>query len=471
MRCAGSIYDNLRQPGVFNELARQTARRNMKGAVLARLRLDDLLLNDELRERRLVVSISDVVDGRLFTLFTPQDLDGVDLEILCRPRLADNPSTAVLNTVRSWIQNADGTGRPAFFMASADGSTRVDIAETLQSMSGLSVDSLQQARTILESAGMDQDAADALEAHWYNWHAAIARQEHRLKGFPRSEASAVSSLHDRLDEVSQRPGDFGLTDTGIHAFSEGLRTLEDNSGRRDAVTALFERSIARSKGTDRDELNAVRQIFYHHMFEAIATSNEADAEHSAAIGGEDTAALPEAYLIRLERYEDDLPRVHLDPRIVVALGGMSAADYKTVKAETASRIAIGVREFRKSSHRRGESGDLSRLDRALDYLAHEIRSTSFGFPGVGAFLRRYAGSATVAGGAVATAAAGFDIAFRSDPDPLTTAGAAAVGAVAGGIAKAVWDNTPWATLLLKRSLVKVAKRELEKADNPQPKEH
>ncbi len=90
MRISSSLYDNLRQPGVYLELQHATEgdELRMRHALLARLRLDDLLANDSLGdEPRLVWSITDTIDGRLFTLLPPSLLDGIDCEVRCHPAI------------------------------------------------------------------------------------------------------------------------------------------------------------------------------------------------------------------------------------------------------------------------------------------------------------------------------------------------------------------------------------------------
>jgi hypothetical protein len=119
MRFSGSIYDNLRQPGVFKDIEKlahgDTDR--MKRSILARLRLDDLLSNDSIEQHphaSIVASFTDILDGRLFTLLNPLELKGVELEILCPQTIANDPESAVTKTIRGWIHKDDGQGLPAF---------------------------------------------------------------------------------------------------------------------------------------------------------------------------------------------------------------------------------------------------------------------------------------------------------------------------------------------------------------------
>src|ERR1044071_7953908 len=153
MRMSSSIYDNLRQPGIFEELKLKTGGDTieMRQALLARLRLDDLLTNDSLgEESRLVWSITDTLDGRLFTLAPPAKLKGIAFEIICHPSIAAaEPRNVVPMVLRSWIHNEDGKGRTGGFLALGE-ELFGKSAQKIGKMSGLNVKTLKDARDVAQ---------------------------------------------------------------------------------------------------------------------------------------------------------------------------------------------------------------------------------------------------------------------------------------------------------------------------------
>ncbi|MCP3901989.1 MAG: hypothetical protein GY715_00010, partial [Planctomycetes bacterium] len=184
MRFSGSIYDNLRQPGVLSALDRATGgdAARMRQAILARLRLDDLLSKDSIDDERpqLVESISNVLDGRLFTLLSPEDLAGLRLEVVCHQRFVRDPATAGLRIVRSWMQNESGQGRPGYFLAEPAGVPDHEVARAISKMK-LDVTTWEKAADVLRDAGYGVEQSKRLVEHWTRWSQAIADGEVKLK--------------------------------------------------------------------------------------------------------------------------------------------------------------------------------------------------------------------------------------------------------------------------------------------------
>lgn len=457
MRFSGSIYDNLRQPGVFTDLQQKTGgdRSRMKRAVLARLRLDDLLSNDSTREddARVVASFSDIVDGRLFTLFVPEDLKGIELEILCPETIARDPGSAVVRSVRGWIQNADGKGRPVFFMAAPEGSTRQDIASQIKERNDLDVRSLRSAVRVLVGAGLSKQDGDELEGHWRNWDRAIRKGLVRLKPYPGKPASAAPALRSFLERNKSALWEYGIGEAGEDVFSRALECLESSQGRRDEPVRFLNDQIASSGAGDsiKDEVERVKDIFFHHMFEAIAQGNYAVPEHSARVGDNDNYALPTHYLDTLESFEEDRSRIALDARIVSGLGAMDASEYHLLRGDIAWRVGRAVEQFR-------QNRDLSELNAVFGRLAFEVGTGHYiANEGTEDAVRRFVWPAT---GAVLGAA--LEAYLAPGSNMMRTAVAVAAGSIAvtavEEAASKMTASIPCS--LLKRSLVRTAIREL-----------
>jgi len=370
MRFSGSIYDNLRQPGVFKDLQQRFAgdKSCMKRDVLARLRLDDLLSNDSREnDARVIASFSDIVDGRLFTLLVPRDLDGIKLEILCPAAIANEPASAVARSVHGWIQNEDGKGRPVFFMAAPEGSTRQDIADQIKERNGLDVKDLKSAIDVLVEAGLSKQDAEELEGHWRIWGEGIRDGIIRLKPYPGRPASAAPALRSFLKQNKSALWKYGIGEAGKYVFAKALECLENSQGRRDEPVRFLNEQVASSEEGDsiRGEVELVKGIFFHHMFEAIARGNLAVPEHSARVGDNDNHALPIRYLDRLESFEEDANRIALDARIVSGLGAMDASAYHRVRDQIAWRVGRAIGEFR-------QNRNLSGLNDVFGRLASEV---------------------------------------------------------------------------------------------------
>ena len=466
MRFTGTLYDNLRQPGVFQSLERSLAgdRRAMRRAVLARLRLDDLLSNDSLPAARpdseIVLSYADLLDGRLFTLLSPGDLEGMSVEVACPPSVLSDPSLAVPKVIRNWIQDDDGSGRPVFFMAAADGQARVDLANTMQARSGLDVTTLQQARLILTECGLSQEDATELFEHWYRWDRAIRSSSIQLRPFSGSPASAVPALRRFLREeaaLGDAP-DHGLSEFGVDVFRRALSTLEANTGRRDVVVAFLGTEHAKCSNESKSrEIAQVRALIFHHMAEAIAGGNRAFVEHSASVGPEDGLGLRSTLLQRMERYDGPSSEIGLSPRIANALGDLSPSEYADVKARIAGRLAIGMQDARRSSQDIASEADLTGLHNAFHALTRLVGHGDTGQRAQPA-LRNIVWPAV---GAVAGTAIQIHLAdAQSLPRELV---AAFWGAVTGEAAGQTLElaRTSLSTLLLEKSFVRHVLRELQ----------
>lgn len=474
MRFAGSIYDSLRQPGVFQALEHYVGqdRIQMKRLVLARLRLDDLLsIDSEYSDARVVASLSDVLDGRLFTLFDdPRELKGVELEILCPASIADDRKSAVRRTIRGWIHKEDGSGLPAFFMAAPKGFTRTDIADVLEAREGLNVKTLTDARRAVEEAGLSSDHAEELWEHWYKWDLAITQGDFTLTRFPGAPASAFPVLRSFLEQHERAMLKYGIGEAGTEVFRGALQCLEESGGKRDRPVRFIEKQLAGAQGSVADEVRKVKGIFSHYMFDAIARGNNANSEHSASLGPGDDCASPTPFLDELHSDEADSERIALDERVVAGLGELESSQYKEVKRSVAPKIARGIEEFKGTRDLTKLSdafGELVALVRTGHYVVSEAFDDAF---------RRFVWSPfAVTGeaiGAAAGAVAGGALQVVLDPSASTTGPVEgiAAGAVAGQASaklalgritdRAGRASIDWSSRMLKKSLVRVTEKEL-----------
>lgn len=443
MRFAGSIYDILRQPGVFQQLERETNGNHsrMSKAVLARLRFDDLLSNDSVDDLnpRLVMSLSDVLDGRLFTLLQPGDLKGLGLEVICDPKFASNRKTAVLRMVRHYIQNEDGQGRPAFFLAVPASVPDHVVAREISGMDSLNVEKLSDAGTVIRNAGYEPEAAKRLVGHWRMCAQLVKNGDLILRPFPSGRgASAAPNLREILnrDAVEIRESGkmkrWGLTRFGVAAFRESLRRLAASQGRRDAPMSFLEKLRADSDDDDDvREVEMVMAIFAHYMFAAIAFGNRACPEHSASLGEADYYAFRADYLDKVEPLQGDHHTIPLSPRIVSGLGGLTARQYEDVRESMQGKLAMEIERLKASE---GPKRDLSGLRDACDALAKEVgKSREPGAVPTGISIRRIALEPTLAAG---VAAVGCLLDFALSPEggsvartTATVSGVAAMGLV------------------------------------------
>lgn len=462
MRLSGSIYDNLRQPGVFDDLERCfTTSDQMRRAILARIRFDDLLANDspDTSTAKLVFSYSDIFEGRLFTLLKPQELQGINLEIQCPQAIAADPSTALKVILSNWIHE-DGHGRPLFLLAASGGSSRTEMAEAIRNRHDLKVESIKDAMKILEEVRMPQEEADKLEEHWFRWQEAVTDGTFNLTPFRQGSASAVPTLEAFMQKNQGKMSDFGIGEQGTREFRTALNLLQKSGGKRDVVFKYLEERSQKSHGSLRDELKAVRGVFFHHMFEAIAIANEAMPEHSARVGECDTEALPEKYLSRLESYEQEPLRVQLPLEIVSALGGLPWSDYKKLKKEIAVDIGLGLEALKNTtktsaSDERGRS----KLFGAFEKVAAECGADHTLVGAFGNACRDF----VCPGLGIAAGAA---LRFHLESDPASKMQAAVVGGhlgnltgtFAGRAIKKVTDRA--SCCLLTNSLVRTAVSEL-----------
>ena len=464
MRFSGSVYDNLRQPGVFRQMERAVGsdRTRMKETVLARLRLDDLLANDSVASynARVVASFTDVLDGRLFTLFDPDDLKGIDLEIVCPKSIADDPTSAVARTLRTWIHDNEGHGRQVFFMAAPSGFTRTDLASAFSEMKNLDVRTVKDALEVTKSAGFSNEHVEALEGHWRKWDEAVQRRHFALTAFPGKPASAapvLSRFFQRWEKNMCMP-DFALTEVGIQVFRDALQILKESKGRRDATVKFLEDRQSQGRGTDRNEIRMVKAIFFHHMFAVIAQGNNAVAEHSDGTGEDDSYALPTIYFDKVESFEEDTKRIDLDPRIVSGLGEVDGSDYERVKTKTVRDIRAGIERFKDTVNEPKEKGDVSKLNDAFEKLTREV-STSVEVPSKGAMRKIFWSVAGAGGGALVGAAlAGAAL-------EIMVAGASiGPGIVTAADQTAAKMTTNFSRILFKKSLVRTSTRELSPHD-------
>ncbi len=188
MRMSASIYDNLRQPGIYDALHKATSGDDatMRGQVLARLRLDDLLTNDSFgQESRIVWSISDTLDGRLFTVVPPTQLAGIDFEIQCQPDIAVAlPKDVVPMLLASWIHDKNGKGTSGGFLALGETIHR-RVAHVLSQANGLNVTSLESARKEVRALGINAEVPpeelENLFELWEGWESLIRSGDVVLK--------------------------------------------------------------------------------------------------------------------------------------------------------------------------------------------------------------------------------------------------------------------------------------------------
>jgi len=454
---SASIFDNLRQPGVYDELDKATSGDDdvMRRAVLARLRLDDLLTNDSLgEESRIVWSISDTLDGRLFTVVPPTQLTGINFEILCHPNIAAaDPEKVVPMMLASWIHDEDGNGRPGGFLAVGERLHR-HVAEALGAMSDLDVSSLDSARTVARNAGIQGEELEKLVELWERWDSAIQNGNVVLKSWG-AAASGEPLLRRFLlkYETNGKIPEFGLTEVGTDIFRRALHLLKKSGGRRDSPIKFLLDQIEETEGTDKDEACAVHQLFMHYTFSSIAKSNRATPEFTVSVGEFDSA-LSGQDLDRIETASQERHPVNIDPRIVSGLGGLEASEYKKVKDESASKIRAGIEKFMQS-----EGSDLEKLHGAMDFLANEIGETASDAEG-GLFrtvsFGALGGLLGVAGGLA------LDF-FLNQGDPMTSGLAGGVIAGVAGSAVGRAEKKTKATRdfqLLKKSLIRTLEGEL-----------
>jgi len=462
MRMSASIYDNLRQPGIYDELDRVTSgdRRHMRQAFLARLRLDDLLTNDSLgEESRIVWSISDTLDGRLFTVVPPTQLTGINFEILCHPKIAAaDPDDVVPMVLASWIHDKDGNGRSGGFLAVGERLHR-HVAHALGEMSGLDVTSLQIAREVARNAGIPQAELEKLVELWERWDSAIRNRKVTLK--PWGASASGEPLLRRFLQEFETNGEipkFGLTDVGTDIFHQALDRLAESGGRRDSPIEFLLDQIYETEGEDMDEACGVHQLFMHYTFAAIAESNQATPEFTTSVGECDIALSGED-LDRIEAVSEQRHPVNIDPRVVSGLGRLTASEYETVKDESASQVRAGIEEFMQSNGLRLDS-----LHGAMDFLAKEIGETAPDSEG-GLFRTLNIGGL---GGVLGTAGGLALDFFLEQGQPM--ASAVAGGAIGGVAGSAVgWADEKHkvnrASQLLKKSLISTFEDELKDRTN------
>lgn len=352
MRFSGSIYDIFRQPGAYKALEEKTGgdTAKMREAVLARLRLDDLLAHDDPNpsDSQVVLSLSDILDGRLFTLLTPDNLRGIEFQVFCHPGIANAPTNAVFNTVQSWIHE-HGNGRPAFFAAAPEGLTRTELASALAQKKGLTFSKLHDVRDFLVSEGLEREVAEPLFEHWTKCQEGIDKRVFKINAFYEgSRASAVGELSWFLSKLQEPDGGFGHTwnfsTDGINIFREALTQLSNNNSRRDAVNAYLQQQLRNATDATLEQVDLVNGVFAWHMFNAIAHSNRANPEHSARVGQHDIYGSSDKCLALLESYEPDNERIiDLDPRILSGLGQFN--EYKRVKQSLSPLLIKGIRLF------------------------------------------------------------------------------------------------------------------------------
>lgn len=457
MRMSASIYDNLRQPGVYDELEKATSGNDgdMRRAVLARLRLDDLLTNDSLgEESRLVWSISDTLDGRLFTVVSPKQLTGINFEILCHPKIAAaEPENAVPMLLASWIHDDDGNGRPGGFLAVGEKLHR-HVAQALGNKTGLRVRTLKDARDVAKDVGIPAPELDKLVELWERWHVAIKEKKVVLKPWG-AAASGEPLLRQFLKghkEAGKIPR-FGLTEVGTGIFRRALDLLAQSGGRRDLPIKFLLDQIEETEGGDRGQACEVHRLFMHYTFSAIAKSNRATPEFTVSIGESDSALSSEE-LDRIEVVSENRHPVNIDPKVVAGLGDLDASEYEKVKDESASRIRAGLEGFIQS-----KGSALDELHGAMEFLAKEIGKTA---PDAeGGFFRTV--SIGGLGGALGTAGGLALDFFLKQGQPVASAVA---GGTFGGFAESAvgWaDNKRKANRdfqLLKKSLIRTFEDEL-----------
>jgi hypothetical protein len=373
MRFSSSKYDAFRQPGVFKELERMASLDTnvMKKQLLAQLRFDDLLSNDsdDGLPATIVVSLSDVLDGRLFTLLEPADLEGISLQILCSKSVAQHDQP-ILQTLRNWLHDKNGNGVQASFLAAPDGLTRFDIGEAIAKMQYLSVNSLDEARNVIRTAGFSKDHADQLREHWRRWTWAFKDNMFTLTPFPGTAASAVGPLRQLVeeDELSL----FNIDEDGTRFFKCALKHLEHRGGKRDSMAVYLQKLLATTKGEKREQVVRVNALVCHHTFKAIAHGNEANAEFSTRLGPDDDTAFSDEMhsLEKLELPEVPTQKTFLDGRIIGGLGGLDAREYQDVRKRIVPDIISGIKQFR-------ESQSTDKLNRAFEKLAPRVNKEPY----------------------------------------------------------------------------------------------
>ncbi len=167
------------------------------------------------------------------------------------------------------------------FMAVTGGSTRTDIAGEIEARAGLDVKTLKGAIDVIVEAGLSREHAEELEKHWHNWDQAIRERAFDLTPFPNQPASAAPALRSFLVENEDTMSEYGIGEVGKEVFRKSLQCLEESGGKRDRPVRFLEKQLVNSADADKKEVECVKEIFFHHMFEAIAEGNDAVPEHSA----------------------------------------------------------------------------------------------------------------------------------------------------------------------------------------------
>lgn len=374
MRISASIYDNLRQPGVYDELDRSTGGHadKMRRAILTRLRLDDLMTNvSNENESRIVLSITDVLDGRLFTLVTPTQLRGIEFEIRCHPSIAKAaPQDVVPMVLSSWIHDRDGNGRPGGFLAVGEKLHR-HVAEVLPTMRNLKVNNLSAAKSVAIDAGIPATELYMLFELWDRWDSAIRNKRVILRpwGAVASGEPLLRRFLQKHETYCQIP-EFGLTEVGTNILHAALDLLAESQGRRDSPIKFLLNQIDNTTGEERVEVLVVHQLFMHHTFSAIARSNDAMPEFTESVGECDNALTAEHQYLIEEVCEKRHP-VNIDSRIISGLGDLDASEYVAIKDEVAPKLHYGIENYIKTT-----GSDVGKLHSALDFLATEIGKTT-----------------------------------------------------------------------------------------------
>ena len=372
MRFSASVYDNPRQPGVYNAFGGDDAA--IKAAVLARLRFDALLTHDDpeqLNAACIVISYADLLDGPLFATLDPDDFHGLPLEILAPPDVVRDSSPVAL-TLRRWMHDEHGTPYGAPFMLIDNPSDRGMIASAVRDVKNLNVRTIGDAVEVLEAAGLAREKADKFERYWRRWEETFRTGvSWQLTPFPRGPASAVELLQGFHRRAARFEGwSLGLRpEFGQNFFVKALHHLKRRGGRRDAAVVYLDELLQGCRD-DEDvyrEACSVRALFLHHLFEATARSNDAVPEYSSQVGSEDVFAHDEEHLKRLysEIESDQSTTLPLHPAIVSTLGTLAADEYNDLRQNFATDIATGIATYRQ----RGTRGS---LETAMERLAREV---------------------------------------------------------------------------------------------------
>ena len=473
MRFSGSVYDNLRQRGVHAALASDIGRdrSTLRAAVLARLRFDDLLANDSIDDQcaRVVLSFSDFLDGRLFLVLAPDDLLGLDLDVLCPQWALRDRASSVFALVRAWLQDSSGQGRPNYFEGAPASIPYHEVAENIGAGRNLDITKWTDVHNVLANAGYPDDSCDMLIDHWARWDIECAEGRFSFAPFRGGPAHAGPLLGEflrrhkaEIDDTGTIRG-WGLTVDGVTILREATRHLDNAHGARAVPLAYLDKLWHRARNYEDDArvIDQVRRICVHYMFVAIADANDASPEHSAPIGVQDHFALRPEYLEKAIPQHEEHYEAPLDRRIVDGLGLMSGFEYARIKREYRTKIARGVALFKRTQN------DISGLVEACSALAQDIGSKL-----VGSKLRSEAWTRSyiweLSGAAAGSLPQiGFNLVLSAEPScgadqAVESAGGAVLGALAAHSVKGMVRLRAEARAcgLFSRSMVREAVRRL-----------